>query len=235
MHMTSLNPLYTIKQQLISIIKRHKKIHGNLLEREAIKLINLIGISEKRLNNYPHEFSGGMRQRICIAMALVGRPSIIIADEPTTALDVTIQAQILQLIKEISEKFSTSIIFITHDLGVIAELCDYVLVMYAGKALEYTDVYTLFSKPIHPYTRALIKLMPKAKGSIKKLNPIKGTVPDLFNIPLGCVFYPRCDFYKEKCKILEPKLIEVENNHFVRCHLFTEIRNDRKEAICNTT
>jgi len=218
--MTSLDPMFTIGQEIIEIIKLHQGLKKEEAKKKAIESLKIVGMPdpEKRINEYPHELSGGMRQRAMIAMALSCNPSLLIADEPTTALDVTIQAQILRLIEELKEKFEASVLMITHDLGVIAKTCDNVAVMYAGHIVEQTDVKTLFRNPLHPYTKGLIKSIPRLDIDTKKLDIIKGSVPNLLDIPTGCPFHPRCEYCTEFCKIDNPELYEVEKNHLLRCH-----------------
>ncbi|HDK26301.1 MAG TPA: ABC transporter ATP-binding protein [Candidatus Atribacteria bacterium] len=219
--MTSLDPVFTIGDEIIETIQLHQGLSKTEAREKAINILKIVGIPdvEKRINNYPHELSGGMRQRVMIAMALSCNPTLLIADEPTTALDVTIQAQILRLINDLKDKFGASVMLITHDLGVIAEMCDYVAVMYAGHIVEYSDVYTLFSHPLHPYTKGLSKSIPRLDMEVEHLNTIPGVVPNLLNLPSGCPFHPRCDLCFEKCVEEMPKLIEVEDSHLVKCHL----------------
>jgi len=219
--MTSLDPVFTIGDEIMESIQLHQGLKKEEAREKAIESLKIVGMPDvkKRINNYPHELSGGMRQRAMIAMALSCNPTLLIADEPTTALDVTIQAQILRLINELKEKFGASVMLITHDLGVIAEMCDYVAVMYAGHIVEYTDVDTLFRNPLHPYTKGLNKSMPRLDVEAKRLDTIKGLVPNLLDIPSGCPFHPRCDFCFEKCIKEMPELVEAENHHLVKCHL----------------
>ncbi|MEA1964361.1 MAG: ABC transporter ATP-binding protein [Candidatus Aerophobetes bacterium] len=219
--MTSLDPVFTIGYEIMESIQLHQGLKKEEAREKAIEALKIVGMpdAEKRINNYPHELSGGMRQRAMIAMALSCNPTLLIADEPTTALDVTIQAQILRLINELKEKFGASVMLITHDLGVIAEMCDYVAVMYAGHIIEYTDIDTLFRNPLHPYTKGLNKSIPRLDVEVEHLDTIKGLVPNLLDIPSGCPFYPRCDFCLEKCTKQMPELIEVEDHHLVKCHL----------------
>lgn len=222
--MTSLDPVFTVGHEIMETILLHQKISKSAARKKAIDMLELVGIpdAERRMKNYPHELSGGMRQRIMIAIALSCNPALLIADEPTTALDVTIQAQILRLINDLKKRFHTSVLIITHDLGVIAEMCDYVAVMYAGHIVEYTDIYTIFDKPMHPYTRGLNKSIPRMDKDIQKLETIKGIVPNLLCLPPGCPFHPRCEYAYERCFQEIPKLIEVESQHFVKCHLAEE-------------
>ena len=219
--MTSLDPVFTIGSEIMETIQLHQGLKKEQARKRAINILKIVGFPdpEVRINNYPHQLSGGMRQRAMIAMALSCNPTLLIADEPTTALDVTIQAQILKLINDLKKEFGTSVLLITHDLGVIAEMCEYVAVMYAGHIVEYTDVNTLFSNPLHPYTLGLNKSIPKMDTEVERLDTIKGLVPNLLNLPPGCPFYPRCDYRLKKCLQEMPELVEVENRHLVKCHL----------------
>lgn len=219
--MTSLNPVMKIGQQISEVMLIHQKISKSEAKKRAIELINLVGIprAESIFDSYPHELSGGMRQRIMIAIALACNPKVLIADEPTTALDVTIQAQILDLIKNMKSKFDMSIMMITHDLGVIAEMADYVIVMYAGKIVEKAKVLDIFKNPKHPYTIGLMKSKPTFEGSNEKLYSIPGQVPNPMNLPNYCYFYERCDRRKDICKKGIPDLISVGNSHYVSCYL----------------
>jgi len=221
--MTSLDPVFTIGHEMIETIQLHQGLNKREAKEKALEILKIVGIPdvEKRIDNYPHELSGGMRQRVMIAMALSCHPTLLIADEPTTALDVTIQAQILRLINDLKSRFSTSVILITHDLGVIAEMCDYVAVMYAGHIVEYAEVFTIFERSLHPYTQALSKSIPRLDREMGKLQVIPGMVPNLLDLPAGCPFHPRCTFSFEKCYTEIPELIEVENSHLVKCHLFS--------------
>jgi len=219
--MTSLDPVFTIGHEIGEVIQLHQGLNKEEIRKKSIEILRIVGIPdvEKRIDNYPHELSGGMRQRVMIAMALSCNPTLLIADEPTTALDVTIQAQILRLINDLKDKFGASVMLITHDLGVIAEMCDNVVVMYAGNIVEYTDVYTLFNNPLHPYTKGLIKSMPRMNVEAEHLDAIPGMVPNLLDLPSGCPFHPRCNLSFKKCVEEMPELIEIENSHLVRCHL----------------
>ena len=219
--MTSLDPVFTIGSEIMETIQLHQGLKKEQARKRAINILKIVGFPdpEVRINNYPHQLSGGMRQRAMIAMALSCNPTLLIADEPTTALDVTIQAQILKLINDLKKEFGTSVLLITHDLGVIAEMCEYVAVMYAGHIVEYTDVNTLFSNPLHPYTLGLNKSIPRMDTEVERLDTIKGLVPNLLNLPPGCPFYPRCDYRLKKCLQEMPELVEVENRHLVKCHL----------------
>jgi len=219
--MTSLDPVFTIGHEIMESIQLHQGLKKEEARQKTIEALKTVGMpdAEKRISHYPHELSGGMRQRAMIAMALSCNPTLLIADEPTTALDVTIQAQILRLINELKEKFGASVMLITHDLGVIAEMCDYVAVMYAGHIVEYTDVDTLFCNPLHPYTKGLNKSIPRLDVETERLDTIRGLVPNLLDLPSGCPFHPRCDFCLKKCIGEMPELIEAEDHHLVRCHL----------------
>ena len=219
--MTSLDPVFTIGHEIMETLQIHQGLKKGEAREKTIEVLNIVGMpdADKRVDSYPHELSGGMRQRAMIAMALSCRPTLLIADEPTTALDVTIQAQILRLINNLKEKFAASVMLITHDMGVIAEMCDFVAVMYAGHIVEYSDVYTLFQNPLHPYTKGLNKSIPRLDVDVKRLETIKGLVPNLINLPAGCPFYPRCDFSSNTCRRQMPDLKEVEKNHFIKCYL----------------
>ncbi|SDN94621.1 peptide/nickel transport system ATP-binding protein [Paenibacillus sp. yr247] len=221
--MTSLNPLHSIGKQITEPLIRHGKMPKRELKAKAIELLTVVGISrpDEVYYAYPHELSGGMRQRVMIAIAMACTPKLIIADEPTTALDVTIQAQIIDLMKSISSKYGTSFMLITHDLGVVAEICDRVIVMYAGEIVEETDVRTLFKNPQHPYTIGLMKSVPSASETKERLEPIPGSVPAAGEMPEGCRFAPRCRHASEKCSV-KPPLIESASKHRTRCWLFAE-------------
>lgn len=221
--MTSLNPLYTIGNQIIEAVLLHQDVDKSAAREKAIEMLRLVGISapEKRVDEYPHELSGGMRQRAMIAMALSCNPSLLIADEPTTALDVTIEAQILRLMKELQNELGMSIMIITHDLGVIGEMADRVIVMYAGKIVEKATTDDIFYNPKHPYTKGLLNSIPRI-GRKKRLVPIQGTVPSLYQLPKGCYFQPRCPEAKEICKRQEPPTLELGEEHSVKCWLFAE-------------
>jgi oligopeptide/dipeptide ABC transporter ATP-binding protein len=221
--MTSLNPVFTIGFQLQEVLFNHVKISKQEARQKAISLLKSVGISrpEKLVDEYPHQLSGGMRQRVMIAIAIACQPKLLIADEPTTALDVTVQAQILDLLKEIQEVNDMSVILITHDLGVVAEMCDEVIVMYAGKIVERTDVDTLFHNPKHPYTTLLLGAIPKMDENEERLSSIQGIVPSLINMPkVGCRFAHRCPMAMPECITMTPLLEDVEQGHEVACLLF---------------
>lgn len=219
--MTSLNPVITVGKQISEAIITHQNVSVGEAKNKAIELLKLVGIPnpEKRYNDYPHQLSGGMRQRAMIAMALSCNPKLLIADEPTTALDVTVQAQILDLISQLRKTFGMSVLLITHDLGVIAEMCNRVVVMYAGQIVEEASCTELFEKPLHPYTDGLLKSIPKLEPGRKPLHTIEGTVPNAMNLPPGCRFHPRCSFAFDLCRERVPKLVNVNENRKVRCFL----------------
>ncbi|WP_066056376.1 ABC transporter ATP-binding protein [Robertmurraya korlensis] len=219
--MTSLNPLFTIGNQLIEGIRIHKKISKREARVEAIEMLKLVGLprAEQIIDEYPHQLSGGMRQRVMIAMALSCHPRLLIADEPTTALDVTIQAQILALMKDLNEKLDTAIVMITHDLGVVADLCQRVIVMYAGKIVEEAEVRDIFKNPKHPYTVGLLQSVPDVREKKERLYSIPGNVPKPGSIQKGCRFSARCDKVLDRCYIEDPKLYQLENGQSVRCFL----------------
>jgi len=219
--MTSLDPMFTIGSEIIEVLKLHHKLKKEDAQKKAIESLYTVRFPdpEKRIDDYPHELSGGMRQRVMIAMALSCNPALLIADEPTTALDVTIQAQILKLIDELRKKFNTSVLLITHDLGVIAKTCDNVALMYAGYMAEYTDVHTFFKDPLHPYAQALMKSIPRLDTDAERLKIIPGLVPNLLDLPTGCPFHPRCEYCFEPCTKNLPPLSQVGNHHWVRCYL----------------
>jgi len=223
--MTSLNPVFTMGSQITEAIRLHQKLSKKEALYKAIEMLNLVGIPspEKRVDEYPHELSGGMKQRAMIAMALSCHPKLLIADEPTTALDVTIQAQILDLMLKMKDEFNTSILLITHDLGVIAEAVQKVVVMYAGKIMERASVYDIFQDPLHPYTQGLIESIPKInvlKQHKQKLKTIPGIVPDMTKLPKGCKFSPRCRQAMKICRESEPELVEINDSHSTRCWLY---------------
>jgi peptide/nickel transport system ATP-binding protein len=225
--MTALNPVHTVGRQLLESLRLYEpRADRGTLERRAIELLEQVGIPApaQRLNEYPHQLSGGMRQRVMIAMAIAGRPHVLIADEPTTALDVTVQAQILDLLRRLQHEHGMAMLFITHDLGVVAELCNDVLVMYAGRAAEHAPVDTLFADPRHPYTRGLIASIPLPDTPAKSVLPaIEGVVPALQDLPPGCRFANRCRFANDLCRTTVPPLEPIGPDHDVACHRWREL------------
>lgn len=219
--MTSLNPVFTIGKQISEAIMLHQKVGKEAARERCIEMLKLVGIprAEQAVDEYPHQFSGGMRQRAMIAMALSCNPKLLIADEPTTALDVTIQAQIIELMRELKEKLNTAIMLITHDLGVVAEMADHIIVMYAGRVVEEADVVELFEDPKHPYTKGLMRSKPSLDSNAKRLEVIPGSVPNPLDMPEGCPFHPRCSEAMDICKKIKPDLIDIENGRKVRCWL----------------
>lgn len=221
--LSSLHPYYRIGWQIVEMIRAHQHVSARAARQRAIELLRLVGIPqpERRVDDFPHQFSGGMRQRAMIAMALANNPKLLIADEPTTALDVTVQAQIIDLMRSLQREFGTTIIIVTHDLGVVADIADQVIVMYAGKAVEEADRRTLFYRAHHPYTRGLMGSLPGKGGAHERLNPIPGQPPSLIRIPAGCPFHPRCPFVMDRCLTEEPPLLDVgaDENHRSACWL----------------
>jgi peptide/nickel transport system ATP-binding protein len=226
--MTSLNPVHTIGRQLEEAILLHRDVTKKVARARSLELLKAVGIprAEQRIDDYPHQFSGGMRQRVMIAMALVNDPDLLIADEPTTALDVTTQAQILSLMKRLQEDFGSAIIMITHDLGVVAEIADDVEVMYAAKVVEQAEVHDLFHRPQHPYTWGLMGSLPRLDADVERLTQIPGQPPSLLRPPAGCRFHPRCPYVMEVCKTTEPKLVATQRDaeHLQACHLDEETK-----------
>jgi oligopeptide/dipeptide ABC transporter ATP-binding protein len=231
--MTSLNPVHTIGRQLVEAVQLHRDVTKRVARARALELLKAVGIprAEQRIDDYPHQFSGGMRQRVMIAMALINDPDLLIADEPTTALDVTTQAQILSLMKRLQEDFGSAIILITHDLGVVAEIADDVLVMYAANVVEQANVYDLFNRPQHPYTWGLMGSLPRLEADVERLTQIPGQPPSLLRPPRGCRFHPRCPYVMEVCKTTVPELVPTQRDpeHLQRCHLDEETK-DREAA-----
>jgi peptide/nickel transport system ATP-binding protein len=231
--MTSLNPVHTIGKQLIEAVQLHRDVSVKVARARALELLKAVGIphAERRIDDYPHQFSGGMRQRVMIAMALINDPDLLIADEPTTALDVTTQAQILNLMKRLQEDFGSAILIITHDLGVVAETADDVLVMYAAKVVEQTSVDQLFGRPQHPYTWGLMGSLPRLEADVERLTQIPGQPPSLLRPPSGCRFHPRCPHVMEVCKTAVPDLVPTQKDpdHLQACHLDEETK-DREAA-----
>ncbi len=218
--MTALNPVLTVGEQVAEVFRTHEKLSRQEAMKKAMDMFELVGIPGTRYNEYPHQFSGGMKQRVVIAEALACKPELLIADEPTTALDVTIQAQVLDMIRHLQKKLNTSMILITHDMGVIAETCDEVAVIYAGNIVEYGSLDQVFTNAQHPYTKGLFASLPSLDKDIERLKPIDGLMPDPANLPPYCSFCERCPVACEKCKNEEPDYIEIEPGHMVRCKLF---------------
>ena len=218
--MTALNPIMTIGQQLAEVVIKHKKLGKKEALEVAAEMLEKVGVTRDRLNDYPHQFSGGMKQRAIIAMALLCNPEILIADEPTTALDVTIQAQVLEIIRNLVREQDMSMILITHDLGVVAETCDHVAIMYAGEVVEYGTVWDVYTNPKHPYTRGLFDSIPKMDGEEERLSPIPGLAPNSTALPGGCYFHPRCKFCQDRCREQSPEMKGTE--HQYKCWLDLE-------------
>ena len=215
--MTALNPIMRVGEQIAEVIFLHGNCSKAEAEKRALQMLETVGIRPERSTEFPHQFSGGMKQRVVIAMALACRPKLLIADEPTTALDVTIQAQVLRMISDLKNVYNTSMLLITHDLGIVAETCDDVAIMYAGEIVERGKLEHIFDNPKHPYTIGLFDSLPSLDKDVDRLKPIKGLMPDPANLPSGCKFHTRCDHACEDCKITEPELKELEPGHFVRC------------------
>ena len=232
--MTSLNPVFTIGRQIMESLLFHGETDKKRARERAIEMLRLVGIPdpEKSMERYPHQISGGMRQRVMIAMALSCQPNILIADEPTTALDVTIQAQILRLIGDLRKKLGTAIILITHDLGIVAQTAENVLVMYGGQAVEYSDVKSIYKQPLHPYTVGLLKSIPKLHDQQRRLYNIKGSIPSPKEFPEGCRFSPRCEDCMEICRTKKPELVSLPDGRRVRCWKYTmsQEKAEEKEA-----
>ena len=217
--MTALNPVHTIGAQIAEVIRLHQDCSkGEALERAA-QMLEKVGIPADRVGDYPHQLSGGMKQRVVIAIALACNPELLIADEPTTALDVTVQAQVLEMINGLKEEYNTAMLLITHDLGIVAETCDTVGIMYAGEIVEMGSLEQIFDQTTHPYTKGLFASIPKLDEDVARLSPITGLMPDPANLPEGCKFHPRCPYASEVCKQQSPELRDLGEGHLVRCHL----------------
>jgi len=231
--MTSLNPVYTCGDQIAEVLVLHEKLGRAAARARAVELLRRVGIPspETRVDEYPHQMSGGMRQRVMIAMALACRPALLIADEPTTALDVTIQAQILELLKSLRAELGMAVLLITHDLGVVAETADRVAVMYAGQVVEYADVRTIFRRTRHPYTAGLLASLPRLGAESTRLRVIPGTVPDPARFPPACRFHPRCPIAVERCRVEMPLLRDVGSGHLARCHRAEEIASGAVDPV----
>ena len=215
--LTSLNPVFTVGEQIAMVLRRHKGLKNKEALKEAGDLMEIVGISRERIKDYPHQFSGGMRQRIGIAAALACSPELLIADEPTTALDVTIQAQIMELMKQLQDQYDTSLLMITHNLGIISELCKNVAVMYAGSIIEYGTVKEVFSNPAHPYTKGLLGAIPSLDDSKERLVAIPGEVANAYHLPAGCSFNPRCEQCQNECFEKKPVMVKLNDDHYVAC------------------
>lgn len=223
--MTSLNPVFTVGRQIIESLELHRDLYGTQAREEAVRLLRMVGIpdAERRVDHYPHQFSGGMRQRVMIAMALSCNPKLLIADEPTTAVDVTIQAQLLEIMKRLTREFGTALILVTHNLGMVARYADKVSVMYAGRIVESAPSLELYGNPRHPYTVGLLKSVPRLDESVKeRLIPIDGLPPSLIDLPPLCNFLPRCVYAVDRCRQEEPQMVSVGDNHYARCWLALE-------------
>ena len=227
--MTSLNPVMTVGEQIAEVIEIHEKVTKEQSFEKAKEMLELVGIPGGRANDFPHQFSGGMKQRVVIAIALACNPKLLIADEPTTALDVTIQAQVLDLMNELKDKFKTAMILITHDLGVVAQACDKVAIMYAGEIVEAGSLVDIFKSPKHPYTHGLFGSIPSLDEECDRLKPIQGLMPDPTNLPSGCKFHPRCPHATELCSRQQPKFTEVSPGHKVRCLICEGLVKEEEE------
>lgn len=218
--MTALNPVLTVGEQITEVIRLHEQISAEQAQKKAMDMLELVGIRADRFAEYPHQFSGGMKQRVVIAIALACNPKLLIADEPTTALDVTIQAQVLELMSRLKKQFDTSMLLITHDLGVVAEVCDRVAIMYAGEIVEYGSLWQIYKDTAHPYTQGLFDSLPNLKERVRRLKPIKGLMPDPSNLPSGCSFAERCGYRTKECERCSPGMAETEPGHFVKCNRY---------------
>jgi len=217
--MTSLNPTMTVENQIAEVIRLHEKCKKDEAVKKAREMLEMVGIPGDRGGEFPHQFSGGMKQRVVIAMALACSPEILIADEPTTALDVTIQAQVLDMIRELKKKYNMSMIMITHDLGIVAEICDTVAIVYAGRIVEYGTLEDIFNRTAHPYTKGLFESLPNMDDRTARLKPIPGLMPDPTNLPQGCSFCSRCALATEQCKTVQPEFTNLGGTHVAACHM----------------
>jgi len=220
--MTSLDPVMTVEDQIAEVIELHEDLKGAAAVKKAQEMLEMVGIPGNRGSEYPHQFSGGMKQRVVIAMALACSPNLLIADEPTTALDVTIQAQVLEMMKKLKQEYNTSMLMVTHDLGIVAEICDTVSIIYGGRIVEHGTLEDVFENTRHPYTEGLFNSLPDLSNRTAKLKPIKGLMPDPSNLPTGCVFHPRCDYAMDICKQQVPGKIYRNDEHYCACHLYNE-------------
>lgn len=217
--MTALNPVLSVGEQIAEVISIHQQCSAKEAMVRAMEMLELVGIPATRASEYPSQFSGGMKQRVVIAIALACNPELLLADEPTTALDVTIQAQVLRMIRKLQKELGTAMLLITHDLGVVAETCDKVAIMYAGEIVEYGSLQDIFEAVAHPYTKGLFDSLPSLDEEVDRLKPIAGLMPDPSNLPQGCKFHPRCPYATERCRACAPAIREITTGHFVRCHL----------------
>jgi peptide/nickel transport system ATP-binding protein len=222
--MTALNPVLPVGDQIAEVVHLHQDVSMAEAEKRAIEMLELVGIPAERMGEYPHQFSGGMKQRVVIAIALACNPKLLLADEPTTALDVTIQAQVLKMMNDLKVKFNTAMILITHDLGIVAESCDKVAIMYAGEIVESGTTEQIYENTKHPYTEGLFGSIPSLDEDVDRLKPIKGLMPDPSNLPDGCSFHPRCPYATEECGKINPATIEIEPGHFVKCLRYAEAK-----------
>jgi oligopeptide/dipeptide ABC transporter ATP-binding protein len=229
--MTSLNPVFTIGSQIMEAVQLHQRVNRKEARNRTVEMLKLVGIADpdRRVDDYPHQLSGGMRQRAMIAMALSCNPDLLIADEPTTALDVTIQAQIMDLLRKLQDDLGMAIILITHDLGIVAESTDRMVVMYAGRVVEEGKTEDVFESPSHPYTVGLIESVPRLDNILRRLTVIGGSVPDPADLPSGCAFHPRCDYADEKCRAAIPELDAVGNNHTARCFYSDQVKRGKNK------
>lgn len=225
--MTSLNPVLTVEDQIAEVIETHEEVSASEAKEKARSMLELVGIPGSRGKEYPHQFSGGMKQRVVIAIALACNPDLLIADEPTTALDVTIQAQVLEMMKDLKRKYNMSMLMITHDLGIVAEVCDMVSIIYAGRIVEHGTLEDIFDYTRHPYTMGLFNSLPNMQDRTAKLKPIKGLMPDPSNLPKGCAFCPRCEYAMDICSQELPEPVYRNGEHFAACHLYNEENIER--------
>ena len=226
--MTALNPVHTVGAQIAEVVSLHQSCSKEEAWEQAEQMLERVGITRERSHEYPHQFSGGMKQRVVIAMALACNPALLLADEPTTALDVTIQAQVLEMINGLKTELNTSMLLITHDLGIVAESCDDVAIMYAGEIVEYGTLEQLFTRTAHPYTLGLFESIPRLDADTERLKPIPGLMPDPANLPAGCPFSPRCPLAQDRCRAERPESRDLGNGHLVKCHFATEIGVERR-------
>ena len=225
--MSALNPVMSVGEQIAEVVKIHEKVDEKQAMERAREMLETVGIPGERASEYPHQFSGGMKQRVLIAIALACSPKVLLADEPTTALDVTIQAQVLELMKGLRQKFNMAMLMITHDFGIVAEVCDEVSVMYAGRIVEHGNLEDVFDNKCHPYTEGLFNSLPDIQNRKSELKPIKGQMPDPTNLPTGCPFHPRCDYCMERCSQEEPPKVQISDTHYVRCWLYENTKESQ--------